>query len=274
MPEISFEGMQRFLKQLNVDYTWLGGSGLSAFSDDEVELTATFAIPLYNPQTPLLITPGFAMNFLNGPVTTPTQQVEMPGHVYDAFLDAAWHPQATPWLGADLAFRIGIYSDFTEIVAESFRYTGNALGVVTLTPCMQLKAGVVYLDRVQVKMLPAGGLIWTPNPDVRFEILFPNPRIMRRLATVGTTDWWLYARGEYGGDSWTVKRTLLPGQPVDKVDYDDERVAVGVEFDQHHGLTGLLEAGVAFDRQILYETTVPSTFRPNTTYFLRAALGF
>jgi hypothetical protein len=176
MPEITFEGMQRFLKQLSVDYTWLGGSGLNAFADNEVELTATFAVPLYNPQTPLLITPGFAMNFLNGPVTTPTQRVEMPGHVYDAFLDTAWHPQATPWLGADLAFRIGIYSDFSEIVAESFRYTGNALGVVTLTPCLQLKAGVVYLDRVLIKMLPAGGLIWTPNPDVRFEILFPNPR--------------------------------------------------------------------------------------------------
>jgi len=274
-PEITFEGIQRFLKEFRVDYTWLAGNGGNQFGDNDIELSATFAIPLINPQTPLLVTPGFAMNFLNGPVTSitpPVQDVEMPGHVFDAYLDTAWHPQVTPWLGADLAFRIGVYSDFTEVTTESIRYTGNGLVVLTLTPCIQLKAGVVYLDRVQIKMLPAGGLIWTPNPDVRFEVLFPNPRIMKRLATVGTTDWWLYARGEYGGDSWTVKRTILPGEPIQQVDYNDLRAAVGVNFDQHHGVTGLLEAGVAFDREILYENG--DTFRPDTTFFLRAAFGF
>jgi hypothetical protein len=172
-------------------------------------------------------------------------------------------------LGADLAFRIGVYSDFTQVTSESIRYTGNALAVLTLTPCIELKAGVVYLDRVRIKMLPSGGLVWTPNSDVRFEILFPNPRIMKRLATLGTTDWWLYGRGEYGGDSWTAK---LVGEPFQRFDYNDERVAVGVEFDQHHGITGLIEAGVAFDREILLENN--NTYRPNTTVFLRAAFGF
>jgi hypothetical protein len=269
-PEITFEGMQRFLKELHVDYTWMAGNGGSQFGYNDIELASTFAIPLINPQTPLLVTPGFAAYFLNGPVVPPADPATaMPGHVFDAYLDTAWHPQLTPWLGADLAFRIGVYSDFTEVTSESIRYTGNALAVLTLTPSIQLKAGVVYLDRVRVTMLPSGGLIWTPNQDVRFEILFPNPRIMKRLATVGTTDWWLYARGEYGGDSWTVKAS---DGNIDRVDYNDERVAVGVDFDQHHGLTGLFEVGVAFDREILFDTG--STFRPTTTVFLRAAFGF
>ena len=206
-PEITFEGMQRFLKELSVDYTWMAGNGGNQFGENDIELTSTFAIPIYNPQTPLLVTPGFAMNFLNGPVTSATR---LWGCRAACTMPISIRPgtrQATPWLGADLAFRLGVYSDFTEVTSESIRYTGNALAVLTLTPCIQLKAGMVYLDRVLIKMLPSGGLVWTPNPDVRFEILFPNPRIMKRLATVGTTDWWLYGRGEYGGDSWTVKAT-------------------------------------------------------------------
>ena len=96
-PEITFEGMQRFLKELRVDYTWMAGNGDNQFGDNDIELAATFAIPLFNPQTPLLVTPGFAMNFLNGPVTPPAPlNTEMPGHVFDAYLDTAWHPQLRP----------------------------------------------------------------------------------------------------------------------------------------------------------------------------------
>ena len=102
---------------------------------------------------------------------------------------------------------------------------GRGLGVITLTPTVQIAAGVVYIDRVQIKLLPAGGIIWTPNPDARYEILFPNPKLARRWTTIGNTDVWLYATGEYGGGSWTIQRIGF----TDQADYNDIRVGGGIE---------------------------------------------
>ena len=72
---------------------------------------------------------------------------------------------------------------------------GKGLAVLTFSPSIKIKAGVWYLDRVVVKILPAGGICWTPNPDVYFDILFPNPKIGKRLTTWGNTDWWIYCLG-------------------------------------------------------------------------------
>ena len=134
---------------------------------------------------------------------------------------------------------------------------------------MKLKAGIVYLDRVRVKMLPAGGLVWTPNQDWRFDILFPNPRVSRRMCTTGVSDWWLYARGEYGGDSWVVSE---PG--ADQVDYNDLRVALGIESVRRGGGNFLFEVGIAFDRELRARSDRDNPTKVPDTFFLRAGLAF
>jgi hypothetical protein len=193
-------------------------------------------------------------------------------------LDAAWNPQPTPWLGGELSFRIGVYSDFNKLVTRSLRYTGTGLAVLTFSPSIKVKAGVMYLDRNWVKLLPAGGLVWTPNPDVRFDVLFPNPKVTKRLTTVGCTEWWGYLSGDLGGGAWTVTRAAVADPAVagsvDFVDYDDLRAALGVEFMRSGGLHGFFETGVAFERQLRYRSLLPEVFRPNTTVFLHAGLGY
>ena len=299
----TFATMQKFIKEVRLDYVWMpSGGGVKDFGINDVGLSGTFAFPfLYNTQTPLLITPGFAFHLWSGPqsglwlnfpggsiwvdplelpvglrpfVSTP----DMPAVAYDAYLDAAWNPQPTEWLGGELSFRIGVYSDFTKVVARSIRYTGTGLVVLNFSPSFKIKAGVWYLDRNQVKLLPAGGFVWSPNKDVVFEVLFPNPRVARRLATVGCTDWWVYLRGEYGGGAWTVRRADSANPAIadgiDFVDYDDMRVALGLEFKRPGGFTGLFEGGVAFERQLQYASQLPGVFYLNISFFLRAGLAF
>ena len=189
--------MTRLVQEIRGDYTLMGDNSYNAWGFNQVEVSGTGAVPLLNVETPLLITPGIATYFLTNPT------VAAPHEFYDAYLDGAWNPQITPAFGAELNARVGVYSDFNRVTAESLRYTGHGLVVISLSPDLKLKGGVVYLDRLYIKVLPAGGVVWTPNPDVRFDILFPNPKITRRIATYGITDWWIYARGEYGGDDWT-----------------------------------------------------------------------
>jgi hypothetical protein len=150
------------------------------------------------------------------------------------------------------------------------------MAVVALSPNVTLKAGVWYLDRVRVKILPAGGIIWIPggNRDVRLELLFPNPKIAMRMATdPWNTEWWFYARGEYGGGSWTIKRDNIAGEPIQEVDYNDLRAALGVEFDSYSRFDGLFEVGLAFERELYYRSATP-TFHPTPTVFLGGQLAY
>ncbi len=286
-PSSTLTTMRRLLEEVRLDYEWLAAGGLRGVGVNSMEIYGTFALPfLYNTEHPLLITPGFAIHFWDGPVTlapnpadpTPRDPADLPPQTFDAYLDLAWNPQITPWLGGELSFRTGIYSDFRRITEDSLRYMGKGMLVMTMTPSFTVKAGIWYLDRNRVKLLPAGGVIWTPNQDIRFEIFFPEPKIARRLAIYYNTEWWAYIRGEYGGGAWTLRRADLAIIPVatqvDSFDYNDLRFAGGVEFVRLNGLRGLFEVGAAFDREIRYRSGVPRVFYPPATVFLRASLAY
>ncbi len=278
----SFATMQQFLQELRADNVWMPGRREDELGIDDLDLSATFALPFFEgSQPPLLITPGFTFHFWDGPVSQrgPGSQ-DLPPDTYDAYLDAAWNPQLTKFVGLELGGRIGVYSDFkSKVIEDSFRLQGHALGVLSLSEHIQVKAGVMYLDRNVIKVLPSGGIVWTPNSGVRYEILFPNPKLAWLLATYGNTEWWTYVRGEYGGGAWTIKRDspFLPSSLeglTDRIDYNDIRVGVGLEFDTPNSYKGLFEVGGAFDREVVYATSDTPPFRPSPTIYVRGSLAF
>jgi len=286
-PGYAVATMRRLLEEVRLDYEWLAPGGLRELGVNSMEIYGTFTFPfLFNTERPLLITPGFAIHFWDGPITLPPDPADpdprdpadLPPQTFDAYLDLAWNPQITPWLGGELSFRTGIYSDFRRITEDSLRYMGKGMLVLTMTPSFTVKGGIWYLDRNRVKLLPAGGVIWTPNEDIRFEIFFPEPKIARRLAIYYNTEWWAYVRGEYGGGAWTLRRANIPFSPVanqlDAFDYNDLRFAGGLEFVRLNGLRGLFEVGVAFDREIRYRSRMPRVFYPPATLFLRASIAY
>jgi hypothetical protein len=289
-PAISMTSVQKFLQHVDLDYHWFAGNNGQTRHEElginDVELSATFAFPMFfNSATPLLVTPGFAVHYWNGPLSVPPPMPppDLPPRTYDAYLDAGWNPQITPWLGSELDVRVGVYSDFNNITTQAIRYMGKGMLVLTFSPSIKLKAGVWYLDRNVVKMLPAGGICWTPNPDIYFNILFPNPKIGKRLTTWGNTDWWVYMSGDYGGGKWQITRDngLNPNPYVpdtngmlDTFDYNDIRVALGLEFNTIRQLHGMFEVGGAFSREVIYQSYLPHAYYPNNTVFVRAGLAY
>jgi hypothetical protein len=277
-----FNQVYRLLKDVSLDYHWFSGHGSNPkqLGINDVDLAASFNVPMpYSPQTPVIVTPGFAFHFWDGPKSVAPAFADMPPQTFDAFLNARWTPKLNELLKAELEVQTGVYSDFRQLNGDSLRVTGKGMFVLSYSPGIQVKGGVWYLDREQVKLLPAGGIVWTPDPfnqDTRFEILFPNPSFHQRLRTINNTEWWWYVSGDYGGDTWTIKRTEGPAAgAVDLVDYNDIRVAVGLEFKRlNSGLTGLFEAGGAFDRELAYRSLSPATFRPQSAFFLRAGVVF
>jgi len=271
----------RFLQEVHADETWLArGGGTDAMGINTINTWATFAIPLgWTPNNPLLITPGFQLYLWDGPDAVGTPPPTLPGQTYGAYLDTAWNPQLTNWFGAELEVSPGIYTDFKHTTTDSLRILGRGLAVLTATPTLQFKAGIWYIDRVEIKLLPAGGIVWTPDPDSRYEIFFPAPKLTHRCATVGNHNLWGYIRGEYGGGAWTVERPpggTQTGTINDEFEYSDIRVAIGMDIlpETQTGLRGYIEVGYAFDRDLVFRYHPPSKVHLTDTVLVGAGLSF
>jgi hypothetical protein len=268
---------QRCVDELGFETTWLYGDHNEAneFGFTRLEFYSTFALPILgNIETPLLVTPGFAANFLNGPLGDPAmvpRGPDLPPRIYDAYLDAAWYPQFNQWLGAELGVRTGVWTDFDHVTSDSVRLLGRALAKVSCSPNLDVLFGVVYLDRVRIKLLPAGGVYWRPAPEWDLYLVFPNPKVRKHFTSVGNSEWYWYVAGEYGGGSWTVDRSGTS----DRIDINDIRAIGGVEWETQTKIRGHVEIGYVFDREIIFaDTNMPETFRPDDTVMVRGGVDF
>ncbi|HEX7448880.1 MAG TPA: hypothetical protein VF306_15105 [Pirellulales bacterium] len=271
LPDGALAPRQRFLQELHLDDTQLLRFGPRGLGINDVGLDGVFAVPVLAVATPVFITPGFTYHSWNGPTSGNFRGFpDLPPNAYDAYLDTSWHPQITSWFSADLDVRVGVYSDFSAVNGRSIRILGRGLGVFTLSPQWQVAAGVWYLDRLTVKVLPAGGVIWTPNQDTRFALLFPNPKLSQRLFTIGNTDVWGYVAGEYGGGKWTIRRA---NGASDVMELNDLRALFGFEWFALSGVKGNAEIGYVFDRHIIYRSGTPRA-HPSDTVLFRAGLTY
>jgi hypothetical protein len=270
-----WEKTQRFLQELSLEGTYLYGkqSDPEDLAWTRAEASSTFAIPLwYNIETPLLVTPGFAFNWLQGPLTDGMPgDPDLPAQVYDAYLDFAWYPRVNQYLGGELGFRTGVWSDFKFWDTDSIRFLGRGLANVSLTPQLDILFGIVYLDRLDVKLLPAGGVYYRPSPEWDLYLVFPNPKIRNFISAIGNTKWFWYAAGEYGGGTWMVQREFVS---EDQFDYNDIRVVGGLEFETQTLIRGHLEVGYVFNRELLFRSGAPGSFDLDDTIMFRAGIDF
>jgi hypothetical protein len=243
----------RLFQDLRFRYTWLAGDeGPEEMDINEVEVATTVNFPNFLwSGLPLHVSPVFIFDFWEGPETDPVLfPTELPSRVYSALLNFRWQPMFTPMLGADLDVDFGVFSDFDTVTKDSLRLLGTGVLVLGLTPTVTVKVGATYLDRVDLKLLPAAGILWTPNPQTRFDIFFPKPKLAQYLTTLGNTDVWWYVNGEYGGSSWTVDRAGATGDA--RMDINDIRVGGGLEWTGHRGWRGFVETAYVLDREIVF----------------------
>lgn len=265
----------RFFQNVSLHNTFLYGGSGRELGINEFGVAATMNYPnfLYSGQ-PLQVTPGFDLAFLSGPETNPAEGItaDMPARLYSVYLDLAAITDTSKLLGAEANFTVGAYSDFNTVTADSFRYTGTGLGWYRVSPTVVLKGGVTYLDRNDIKILPAVGLFWTPNPDVNIELYFPSPKASQRVMTLGNTDVWAYLGAEYGGGSWTIDRA---DGSSDQVDINDIRVFIGGETKGENALVrGFGEIGYVFDRELFYKRMPSDNQKLKDTFMLRGGARY
>lgn len=252
-----------------------GNNDADALMINDTDVAVAMAFPnfLYSTQ-PLYLLPSFSLHQWDGP--HPAATADLPALAYSAFLDAGWQSDPARILGAELGVRVGMFTDFDTANSDSLRVMGRGIGRLRLTPRATLKLGVIYLDRNKVKLLPAGGLLWQPNPETRFDLFFPEPKLAHYLSTVGNTDSWWYVGGYYGGGSWTVTRA---DTSEDSIDINDLRLVLGIEWGRNDQMRqgrrlGFFEVGYVFDRELLYKTSPIDNLSLQDTIMVRAGFGY
>jgi hypothetical protein len=255
-------------------YTWLpGGSNPSSLDINDIDISLPIAVPDFMGSTqPWYLIPTFGLHLWDGPAVS----ADLPERAYSGVLDTYFRSDPTQRLGVELGVGVGIYTDFNTLTFHSLRVTGRGVVHLRLTPDTVLKGGVWYLGRNHVRLLPAVGFVWTPNPQTRWDIFFPEPRLSQYFTTLNEMDVWWYLGAEYGGGAWTIKRE---GGFSDRIDINDVRLSAGFEWGSPKSMEsgirlGFIEAGLVFDREIRYSVTPEENFSPKSTIFLRVGFGY
>ncbi len=254
-------------QQLLVSETYLPRlNGDAGFGINDVLVQATFGFPLFTRDNPLLITPVFEVQMLDGPMSP-----ELPPELYDASVSLLHIRKFTQRFSLHLGVAPGVHSDFEKSNDDAIRIPARILGVWDWRPDTQLIFGVLYLARDDVNFLPAAGVIWTPSEEMKLELVFPRPRFAQRFVYAGEIEWWWYVGGEFGGGSYAVRDAGGAGSNV--VTLSDLRLLLGVERRVTNGTNSRIEVGYVFDRKIEFQESLP-TFEADPTLLVRGGLSY
>lgn len=261
---------QKLFHAFRMRHTFVDGGGPAEVEINDTEIATSLSFPNWlHSSMPLTISPGFASHLWQGPHSG--TGADLPSSAYSAYLQLDHSTPLNQQFGGEISFTTGIYSAYDTITSHSLRFTGTGLGWIRLSPNLTFKLGVEYLDRIDIKMLPAGGIFWTPDANSRFNLYFPRPKASRRLPNLGNTEIWGYVSAEYGGGSWTVRREA---NFADQVDINDYRVMIGLEWIGLRGITGFGEVGAAFDRELIYRSSEPLDYDLGDAIFARGGFAF
>ena len=194
------------------------------------------------------VTPQFGWHVLAGPRAT-----DLPSQLYDFSVDLSmYRPVGDAWL-FNVALTPSVFTDGDNVSGDALRIMGRAMAYYTASPTVQWAGGIVYLDREDLPVLPALGVVYTPREDVRFELMFPKPRLAWRQWTSPAEEQWVYVTGELGGQSWGIVRA---SGADDIGTYRDLRFILGLERKQTSGTSWFVEAGYVFGREVEYQSNI------------------
>lgn len=282
-PALDFSGVQQAWGRFRSDYlprvlerpqfrrTYLHGNNGNELDINDVEVSTTATRPNFlGGNQPLRISPGFGVHLWNGPVTEDTG-FDLPPIAYSGYLafDHITDPRRDA--GIEGNFTVGYYSDFDNSSSDAIRLTGKFLGWRRVNPYTVAKLGIEYLDRVDVKILPAVGLYLTPNPDLKLDLYFPKSKLSHRLPNFRDLESWGYVGAEYGGGSWAIERA---DGSNDQVDINDVRAYLGIEWITRRRNTGYFEFGYAFNRELVFRSNALDQLQLEDTLLISTGIAF
>lgn len=256
---------QRFWYARSLSSTWIPQNGVDGFGMTDVPLATSFAPVWFDDLPALLVTPGFGFHFWQ-----PPGALELPSTVFDAYVDVAWRTPINDRWGFGVGLTPGVYGDYRSYNPKAFQLTGWGLVDLRVNDALTLVAGAAVVRQLDMRVLPVGGLIWTPDEDNRLELLVPRSRIARKVRQFeGGGAAWTYLACQFGGGTWAV---TLPDDTTALVTVSDLRAILGFEWFRSRTVAGVAEVGYVFARTVSANGT--PEFNPNDAVMLQAGATF
>ncbi len=227
------------LKKAAARFTLLAGRG-NDLGMDMIDGEATFG---FRDLDSFSITPSAGVIFLDGPT-----QTDLPPRLYTGQVEFRWFGQIATPVFYEIAFLPAVFTDGNNL-DDALRLQGRGVGYLAFSEQTQLVLGATYLDRDDVPILPVFGVLHSPRDDLKLELVFPRPRILKRVSQVEDAEAWAYAAGELGGGSWAIERESGRSDTASYVDY---RFLLGLEQKRLNLWAAAIEAGYVFGRELEY----------------------
>jgi hypothetical protein len=228
------------------------------------------ALPFFTRENPIIITPSYELHFLDAPAG-----IELPPRLHDLVMDFhTFRVFDNKWI-VDVAVAPGFYTDDHSFDSdEALRVNGRALGIYAPTLDVKWVLGVTYVDGGWAKVVPVAGVIYEPTDDVKYELVFPRPRVAWRLVNSpvpGRDEYWFYVLGEFANAAWAFEQN--DGDP-DVLAYRDWRAIIGLEHKVIGGISSRIELGYVFNRDIKVASISGDDISLDSSLLLRAGISY
>lgn len=254
------------LQKASVDATFLPRNDDDEVGFTDIESFVTLGFPFPTLDTPLVVTFGADTHFIDGPVAP-----DLPPRVYDTYAQIRSIRKFGEQWALDISATPGYHTDFDNTSSDAFRIPGYIVLAYNWTPSVMFVAGAAYMDRDDVGWVPAGGVIWNPNDDVRIELITPRPKVAYRVHNSMSAADWLYVAGEFGGGQWAIERA---DGTDDVITSSDFRAVLGYERKSNTGgFSGRMEVAYVFGRDIEYRSGTP-TIELEDTVMVRSGISY
>lgn len=218
----------------------VGGGAVGQLGIFEINSEFRYTAPLPT-QWIMSVAPQFNLRNWDGPGAP-----NLPGDVYRFGLDLQLTSPAVGPFTAELSFNPSLNTDFDMSPgSDAWNWDGRGAIFVRANPNTLAVLGAMFWDRVDDRVLPYAGFVFTPNDYFELRLLFPQSEVSFFLGTPWGIPQWLYVNGEYHVEAYEIGGVAGGRQ----IQLQDWRVMLGVRSDSG-GVQSFLEGGWVFDREV------------------------
>lgn len=215
--------------------------------------------------------PQFGWRSWNSP--TLVNGGQLPNSVFRLGSDYEWSTSAAgPW-SFTLGFSPSLNTDFERSpTSDAFNFDARAMLFYRASPQWMYVLGIGYWDRVNDRILPYSGVVWTPTDRTEFRLMFPESRISHYIGNYFSDDKWIYASAGFHVEAYEVEIQRPGSEYGEKIEISDWRAVIGLRSENDY-LSTFIEGGIVFDRQVDFLRGTPG-FDIDSGFILRGGFRF
>jgi hypothetical protein len=228
--------------------------------------------PILGPPPPL-VTFGYSLTSIGA-----LPSLDLPETLHEISIGLTWMRRINDNWMARFMLDAAFVSDLDNTSSDAWQVRAGGFAIYRPNERWSWALGALATGRDDIPVIPAVGAIWEPSPELRIDLMLPNPRISRLLADSVGRQHWGYVGGGFSGGTWAYDRA---GGLADRLSYRAWQLVLGWETTPPRppgtfgpdGIRFGAEVGYVFGRKFEFDSKSPD-ISPRNTLLLRTRINF